>query len=422
MHSPVMKNYPVIITLLRYSLCIGLLPAATAASAQVIGRYAVQSGNFDRSNSIVHTQLDNPADTASLVMEEIAGKKRVPVPVTAANGQVWWVLSGNTPAGTRRIYELRKAPGKNTPPLLHVAQRPGALVLQQQQQSILQYNFGTVEPPAGSDTVFRRSAFIHPLWAPNGAILTNIFPNAGHRHHMGIWNPWTHTRFEGRETDFWNVQKKEGKVRFAKMLEITSGNVWCGFAAKQEHVAFAKDGSEKVAINETWKVRAYEATDKGARRRWDISSVFSCATDSGITLLQYRYGGGFGLRTTPSFTAQTSQVLTSEGKTRKDADSTRARWVKITGTTPQGKAGLLIMNAPDNFDSPEPLRVWPENMEGGELMLNYSPTKMKSWQLHNGNEYTLTYRVMVYDGDLTPAEAELAWKDFAYPAVVTKEP
>ncbi|RBL92130.1 DUF6807 domain-containing protein [Chitinophaga flava] len=403
-------------------LVLGLLWAVFPASAQLIARYTVQAGPTDRNNCIVHTRLNTPADASTLVMEEVAGKKRVPVNVSVADGEVWWVLSGHTPAGTKRFYELKKGSLKTTTTaLMHITDKNGALILQEGARQILQYNYATVEPPAGSDTVYRRSAFIHPLWAPNGAVLTNAFPNAGHLHHMGIWNPWTHTLFEGRETDFWNVQKKEGKVRFVKMETVTSGSVWCGFNASQEHVAFLKNGTEKTAINEIWKVRAYAATHQGQRRCWDLSSVFSCAGDSAVTLLQYRYGGGFGLRTTPAFTAKTSEVLTSEGKTRKNADSTRARWVKITGTTPQGKAGLLIMNAPTNYDSPEPLRVWPENMEGGELMLNYSPTKMKSWKMTNGNVYTLVYRVMVYDGDITPQEAEEAWKDFAFPPVVTKE-
>ncbi|SKA40929.1 Methane oxygenase PmoA [Chitinophaga eiseniae] len=407
---------------IRTICLLGGLLAGLHAPAQVIARYTVQAGDIARYNSIVHIRLDQPADTEDLLLEEVAGKKRVRVAVTAANGVLWWILEGHTPAGAQRSYELKKANRKlSAPPVMVVTDNQRALTLQQGTQKILQYNYAVVEPPAGSDTVYRRSAFIHPLWAPNGAVLTNAFPNSGHRHHMGIWNPWTHTSFEGRVTDFWNVQKKEGKVRFVKMEAVTSGNAFCGFSARQEHVAFLNDGTEKTAIHETWTVQAYPATDNGKRRLWDITSRFTPATAEGITLLQYRYGGGFGLRTTPSFTAGTSQVLTSEGKTRKDADSTRARWVKITGTTPQGQAGLLIMNAPANYDSPEPLRVWPENMEGGELMLNYSPTKMKSWTLTNGNEYTLTYRVMVYDGDLTPAEAEAAWKDFAFPPVVRKD-
>ncbi|PSL46648.1 methane monooxygenase PmoA-like [Chitinophaga niastensis] len=403
-----MKNFPLLFLLLL----------SVSASAQTIACFTVKAGNINRNNSLVYATY-NTGDTDAVVLEEVTGKKRVPVPVNALKGKVWWVMSGKTPAGTVRKYELKK--GITTArPLMIAGIQSGSLLLQQGEQPILQYNYQTVDPPAGTDTVFRRSGFIHPLWAPNGAVLTNIFPNAGHRHHMGIWNSWTHTLFEGRETDFWNVQKREGKVRYAGKMETFSGSVWCGFSAGQEHVALLKDGTEKTAINEVWLVQAYPATDGGNRRQWDLTSTFSPATPDGIILLQYRYGGGFALRTTTDFIATTSQLLTSEGKTRKDADSTRARWVKITGTTPKGKAGLLIMNYPENYDSPEPLRVWPENMEGGELMFNYTPTRMQPWQLHAGVQYQLKYRVMVYNGDLTPEEAEAAWQEYAHPPEVIR--
>lgn len=400
-----------------HGLSILLILLVTQVHAQVIAGFVVKAGTISRNNSIVYTTLPPAAANVPVSMEEVSHGKRIPVAVNVYKGQLCWIMEGITPAGTERKYELIKGVPVTNPSMKTVL-ADGHLLLEEHQQPILQYNFKTVAAPAGADTVYSRSGFIHPLWAPNGVVLTNIFPNAGHLHHMGIWNPWTHTLFEGRETDFWNVQKKEGKVRFNGQLETLSGNVWCGFSAAQDHIAFLKDGTEKTAISETWLVQAYPATQDGSRRQWDFTSTFAPATPNGITLLQYRYGGGFGLRTTPEFTAQTSQVLTSEGKTRKDADSTRARWVKISGTTAKGKAGMLIMNYPDNFDSPEPLRVWPENMEGGELMFNYTPTRMKSWQLYPGARYQLKYRVMVYSGDITTAEAEAAWEEYVHPPEV----
>ena len=393
----------------------------TAARAQVIARFTVKAGNFERNNSIVYTSFP-AAGGETVLLREVKGDKRMPVAVNYVQGQLCWIMEGKTPAGTEREYELSKgAPAADT--VMKAVKQSGHVLLEQLGQPILQYNFKTVPAPAGADTVYSRSAFIHPLWAPNGVVLTNIFPNKSHLHHMGIWNPWTHTLFEGRETDFWNVQKKEGKVRFSGNLKTYSGDVWCGFSASQRHIAFLKDGTEKTAIRETWLVQAYPATDNGARRQWDFTSTFVPAAPSGITLLQYRYGGGFGLRTTPYFTSETSQVLTSEGKTRKDADSTRARWVKIAGNTPNGKAGLLIMNYPANFDSPEPLRVWPENMnvEGGELMFDYTPTRMRPWQLYAGSRYQLKYRVLVFSGDITAEEAEAAWQEYVHPPEVSRK-
>src|SRR5688572_33394514 len=67
-----------------------------------------------------------------------------------------------------------------------------AMTISSANQKLLSYQFKTVYPPAGIDTNFKRSGFIHPLYAPHGQVLTRIQP-PDHYHHYGIWNQWTHT-------------------------------------------------------------------------------------------------------------------------------------------------------------------------------------------------------------------------------------
>ncbi|ASZ11771.1 PmoA family protein [Chitinophaga pendula] len=405
----------------RFILLLILLFPITGL-AQVLARIAVSSGSYARESSLVHCALDLltfDADTA-LQLVEVKGGQRVVTPFQVSGDgerQLWWILSGATAAGKTRTYELlRRREARSVDVVMYTIDSAGALVLREGGTSILQYNYRTIYPPAGVDTMYRRSGFIHPLWAPNGAVLTNLHAK-GHWHHTGIWNPWTHTQFRGEEIDFWNLQKKEGTVRFAGLLARTDGMIWSGFRVRQEHVVL-KGGGEQVALNEQWEVRAYPATDNGQRRIWDLTSLLNCATDSSLTLLQYRYGGGFSFRATAAWTPQTSEVLTSAGKRRSEADSTRANWVKITGNTPQGKAGILVLCSPVNYDAPQPLRIWPENIERGEIMLNYSPTKMRPWILQPGHTYAQRYRIMVYSGDISAAVADAAWNDYAYPPVV----
>lgn len=390
--------------------------------AQLLARITVSSGVYARENSLVHCALDAvtfEADTA-LQLVEVKGTLREVVPFQVNVGeerQLWWVLSGVTAAGKTRTYELiRRRELSTRRNIMYTIDSAGTLVLREGGTSILQYNYRTVYPPAGVDTMYRRSGFIHPLWAPNGAVLTNLHAK-GHWHHTGIWNPWTHTQFRGQEIDFWNLQKKEGTVRFAGLLTRTDGMVWGGFRVRQEHVVL-RGGQEQVALHEEWEVRAYPAIAHGQRRIWDLTSLLSCATDSALTLMQYRYGGGFSFRARADWTPQTSEVLTSAGKRRNEADSTRANWVKVTGNTPQGKAGILVLCSPANYDAPQPLRIWPENIERGEIMLNYSPTKMRPWILQPGHTYAQRYRIMVYTGDITVAVADAAWNDYAYPPAV----
>lgn len=408
--------------LLPAAVCCG---TAQMAGAQAVARIVVVAGQYARNNTPVSCALDDIPflPDSSLQLVEVKGREKVNVPFQVEQGyhrRIWWILSGTSAPGTQREFELVKGDGggRTGAAVIQAVDRQGTLLLQEAGSPVLQYNYATVYPPAGVDSLYRRSGFIHPLWAPNGAVLTNIHPK-GHWHHVGIWNPWTHTLFEGKEVDFWNLQKKEGTVRFAGFAARTEGPVWGGFKALQEHVVLQKNGETQVALNEQWDVRIYPAQAEGSRRIWDMTSTFGCAGSSPLLLMQYRYGGGFGFRATREWNGKTSQVLTSEGRNRNASDSTRARWIKITGATGKGQAGMLVMCYPANYDAPELVRVWPEdNPEGGEIMLNYSPTKLKPWLLTYGKEYMLKYRVMVYNNDITAREADALWNDWAHPPLM----
>jgi len=396
-----------------------LLTGTFPVSAQLLARISVKAGAHQYVNLPVSTPMKDAVISRqdSLQFFEIQQGHRKPVPFQISDGSyLYWIMDGKTAPGKIRVYELVKGAPVPAMALMQAKDSAGALVLKEGSQHLLQYNYNIVEPPAGVDTAYRRSGFIHPLWAPDGQVITNIHPK-DHWHHVGIWNPWTHTSFKGKETDFWNLQKKEGTVRFKEFISRTQGPVLCGFQALQDHIAFSGK-QETVAINEEWDVKAFNSNGN-TLRIWDIDNTMSCADTAGITLLQYRYGGGFGLRTTAEWKAGNSKVLTSEGKTRQDADSTRARWIKITGRTDKGEAGILVMSHPSNYDYPQPVRVWPENNERGEIMMNFSPTKMKSWKLKYGQTYRLCYRVLVFTNDISKEEAEDAWDAYATPPQIT---
>ncbi|HTD94491.1 MAG TPA: DUF6807 family protein, partial [Chitinophagaceae bacterium] len=114
-----------------------------------------------------------------------------------------------------------------------------------------------------------------------------------------------------------------------------------------------------------------------------------------------------------------SRVFTSEGKTRKEADASRARWCMIDGDMQKGHSGILFMGAPSNYNFPEPMRVWPEDMnKRGDVFFSFSPTRNTDWTLIPGNSYVLKYRMLVYEDTILPAQAEEVWKNFAHPPKV----
>jgi len=326
----------------------------------------------------------------------------------AVPGRIWWLASADSAGET--VYALR-AGAQDTVPGVVAERGEKSLGIAARGRSVLQYRHAPVPPPVGANPVYTRSAFIHPLWSPGGAVLTTIHPK-DHVHHVGLWNPWTNTTFEGRHVDFWNLGKGQGTVRFVEFESVMNGPAFGGFRAIHEHVDLAAPGGEKVALKEVWDVRVWNWQAEDGSFLIDFTTTQICASDSALVLNAYRYGG-FGFRARADW--HDGDYLTSEGKTRKDGHGTRARWCHAYGPTPQGGAGVLFMSHPANRDHPEPMRLWPK----GHLFFNYCPIQKKPWTLEPGTTYTLRYRLHVYDGQPSAADAEHLWQAYANPPSVS---
>lgn len=407
-----------------------LISVRVAGQEMVVARLAVDAGSIIRSGTPVSVSLegiDFNTDKGALRLFELKGNSRTEVSCQLESGYIsrlWWIPDGETPANSVRKFILIKDSTYIAKNVITAELNAKSLILRQNSQMVMQYNVAEVFPPDTVSSIFRRSAFIHPLWSPSGNVMTRI--NApDHWHHVGIWNPWTKTHFEGHSTDFWNLNEGQGTVRFAGFNSLISGPIFGGFKVRQEHVDFQAKGGDKVAMNEVWDVRIWNiGTYAGVKVwLWDLTTTLNCASASPITLEAYRYGGGIGYRATEEWNAKNSWVSTSEGKVRKDADGSRARWCDVGGQFAQGgTSGILFMSHPANREFPEPMRVWPENMNGrGDVFFEFCPIRDKSWELKPGNDYVLKYRMLVYDGKMSPQMAERIWNDFSKPPVVRVE-
>jgi len=355
-----------------------------------------------------------------LTLYEIRDKVRRAIPFQIESGyprKLTWIVAAQTIAGEKHIYELiREKPDQSA--AVKASVNDGALIIHAGDKKLLQYYFRTLYPPKGVDTSYKRSGFIHPLWSPRGQVLTRIQP-PDHYHHYGIWNPWTHVEYEGDTIDFWNINTKQGTVRFAKFVSVQEGPLFSEFGALHEHVVFRKTGIEKVALNELQSVRVYAPDKTGDFFIVDFNMQMNCADENPVKLLEYRYAG-LGWRTTEKWDNKNSMVLTSEGKTRKDSDGSKARWCIVQGEIDDEYAGVVMMSFPTNYNFPEPLRIWPENQYNrGDMFANFCPTKDMDWLLSPGKIYALKYRFLVFNGRVDKEKAESAWYYFANPPRVT---
>jgi hypothetical protein len=398
-----------------------ILATTIPVAAQKIATFEVQAAGPTAGLEIpVEVSLDNVTHLpdSSLDLVQIKDKEKIPVAFQVIHGRerkLTWIIND---ADKNRRFELVKHSRQgNARNAVAAQKKDGALTLTAGTRNLLRYQFERMAPPAGVNEVYGRSAFIHPLWSPRGQVLTRIQP-PDHYHHYGIWNPWTHVLFDGDTIDFWNLNAKQGTVRFSGFTSVIDGNIFGEFAATHDHVVLVPGGKEKIAIRELQTVRVYAPDTKGDYFIVDFTIGMTCP-ESPARLLEYRYGG-LGWRATEQWTKENSRVLTSEGKTRKDADGSLARWCIVEGSVDGANAGAVMMSYPGNYNHPEPLRIWPENSNGnrGDMFANFSPTKNMDWQLTPGNNYVLRYRLMVFHGPFTKEKAETGWRYFAKPPQV----
>ena len=68
--------------------------------------------------------------------------------------------------------------------------------------------------------------------------------------------------------------------------------------------------------------------------------------------------GGLGLRGPRAWTAAPAwRSSPSEGRTRRTASRSRARWVAMVGLVGGANAGVAVLDHPDNVRHPQPLFV-----------------------------------------------------------------
>ena len=357
------------------------------------------------SNAIASIELDKDLLNSPFRLMASTASEKVEIPYQRNENKILW----KTLTPDASYFIEKQAP--TTHSAIKIAENEGQLEIYQNERKIIGYQMAIKGVPKGVSEKYQRSGYLHPVNTPRGKRLTRIQPE-DHYHHYGIWNPWTHTLFEGDTLDFWNLYKKQGTVRFAEMLKKNTGPVFSEFEVLHEHIVLKND-ADKLALNEIQNIKVFPLNQ--SQYLMDITIQYECATDQPFKIIQYRYGG-FGWRTTEEWDNQNSRVLSSEGNTRKNADGSTARWCIVDGKLNDGHGGALMLSHPENYNHPEPLRVWPEDQYGrGDLFVNFATTKTTDWTFEPGKTYTLKYQLIVYDGKMEVASAEQAWNQFAKP-------
>lgn len=415
------------------ALTIGILLMALSAmafGAEPLATVTVEAGPHARTDTPVSISLATVPQAVKglpLSLQEVRGAERVTIPAQIEQGwtpKLHWIVAGTLPAGQTRTYELVTGEAR-AERVVKATQDEKVLQISVGDDKVLQYHHAMFPAPKGVARIpdaklplYDHSAFIHPLWSPKGNVLTDIHP-PDHLHHLGIWMPWTHTKYEGKMVDFWNVGDGTGTVRFSKFLGTTTGAVYGGFQSEQDHVALKTSKGEQTILKEVWDVRVYNVGGP-PKGYWlvDFESTQRCVADQPLIQDEYRYGG-LGYRATRQWKGPEADYLTSEGKDRKDGNGTPARWCDSFGRIGEDWEGVTFYSHPKNFRHPEPMRLWPGAND--HIFFNFCPSVAGPWEMKPGEDHVFRYRLYVHEGKPDVEQIERIWRDYAEPPQVKVE-
>ncbi|MCY3022037.1 MAG: PmoA family protein [Planctomycetota bacterium] len=398
-----------------------LLAAASLPAADADKRgctITVSAGEFDRKDTPVSFVLpDAAADLAKTAA--ITDEAGAAVPCQQDARKQIWIILPELKAGQSRTYRLSSGKAAEAPATVEAVKDGGVVKITVDKKEVLHYQGEKTELPKGYEPQYQRGGYIHPVFTPSGKLVTDDYP-PNHKHHHGIWTPWTKTEFEGRHPDFWNMGAKTGTVEFVALDDTWSGGVFAGFKARHKQVDLSAKPEPKTALNETWEVMVFRAGGK-KYNVFDLTVTQECAAASPLVLPLYHYGGT-GIRGNRSWDGKANcEYLTSEGVSRADTKATspdgppaRARWCYMGGKVGGEACGIAMLDHPDNFRAPQPLRLHPT-----EPFIGYCASKLGDWKIEPGKPYVARYRFIVADGPPDKAELDRQWNDFAKPPQVT---
>lgn len=276
--------------------------------------------------------------------------------------------------------------------IVTINENAGLITIASNNKPVFTYHTEIVHPPADSPDYYKRSGFIHPLYSPNGEILTDDFP-AGHVHQHALFAAWTNTTFKNSFVDFWNQHQKKGTVEHVKVLNKLQGPV----CAQLDVLLRYRSLEHGEVLLEKWRITVYPFSEYFV---FDIESEQTNTTNDTLYLNKYHYGG-MAFRGSKYWNPDDKKnyknnwnILTSEGIKDSAANHTHASWVDASGMLEKKMAGVTIIGSTSNFRYPQAIRVHPQMpywvyapMVDGPFTIEPGKKyygKFRYWVHHNG--------------------------------------
>jgi hypothetical protein len=258
---------------------------------------------------------------------------------------------------------------------------PGQLQLSENRSPVFVYHFDARQAD-GSSPGYRRSDYLHPVYTPDGVIVTDDFPPE-HPHHRGISWMWPAVIVDGKKYDLW------------KMVGI--GQRPLRWTARQAGAHRAHLGvengwfvGERLVVKEAVDIVVHAASRR--ERSFDLALTFEAAGSS-VRLEgdNPNFGKGYGglaFRLAPS---ESTLLRTDNGVESRDSDMVPHRWAELSGLFGGKPAAVRVEIDPSTAGFPDGwcLRHY------GFLGVNYPG--LKPVVLERGHPLTMRFHITISD-------------------------
>ena len=355
--------------------------------------------------SLLPDRLRRAAAEGRLVMRETRSRasREIPVQLLEApageQSRLCWRMPPG-PAGTRS-FKLAEARQQASPPMHAGQQQNGPqFVISEQGRPALQYNYAKVEAGEVWSSIsadnrkyaVARSDYIHPLYGPEGEVLTKDW-SPDHPHHRGIYWAWPEVDWHGQRGDLHALQKVF--ARPAGKCAAVSGPVFAQIDAAN---TWEWETGEPI-VRERAIIRAYRATALG--RLIDLELQFEALSDP-VELARRgtSHYGGLNVRLNAvkdqRIIKHTDPVGSAVAGQHALPAYPRAAWSDLSGVFPGATepAGLVVIQHASNPDYPGDWIEYPE--------LNWVqptfPASGTRHQLQKGKPLSLKFRFWIHPG------------------------
>lgn len=235
--------------------------------------------------------------------------------------------------------------------------------------------------------------YLHPIVAPDGKGLVTEYRPSHHPHQTGIF--WGLKLVNGR--DFFMKWQGDYYRRVSARVGQQEGQ-----QVKWQTVYDMLDEKGNVVITETqnWSMQEPDGTYV-----LDLEWRGEAKTD--VTMGKY-YVGGLFVRM-PWHPGISGEAVNDLRQRNGQVEAQPARWTDV-GIQVDGRddpAHIVVFDHPKNKGFPTSWRV--------DTQLGFGPSRQiqGDWKIGKDHTEVFRYRLVIYTGQLNPAEVTRAWEDFA---------